>query len=187
MSTKLLPCEKNFTSGILPNQGGQYIRDIKQFYAFILCLYYQAPGAILAELFFFEDAEGFAGEIWTILILGIENVGEFFRRKIINTYLLKPDPTFFIFIEIFISRHQPGAYKCDMPAQSVELVCERSRHFHPVHRFLDVIEPFHQRFALIRCQLWYKILLYHHQRTVPSEDARLEPPHVYGRYEPQSG
>jgi hypothetical protein len=48
------------------------------------------PVAILAVLFFFEDAQGFAGEIWAILILGIENVGKFFRRKIINTYLFKP-------------------------------------------------------------------------------------------------
>jgi hypothetical protein len=58
------------------------------------------PGAILAVLFFFEDAEGFAGEIWAILILGIENVGKFFRRKIINTYLFKPDPTVSLTTEI---------------------------------------------------------------------------------------
>jgi len=32
-------------------------------------------------LFFLEDAEGFAGEIWAIYVLGIKNVAKFIRGK----------------------------------------------------------------------------------------------------------
>lgn len=67
-------------------------------------------------------------------------------------------------------QRQPSAYKCDMSAQAIELVCERGGYFHPIHRCFDVVEPFNQRFALLRCQLCYEILLYPQQLAVPSED-----------------
>jgi hypothetical protein len=34
--------------------------------------------------FFFEDAEGFAGEVWAIHILGIENIARFIVLKLIQ-------------------------------------------------------------------------------------------------------
>jgi hypothetical protein len=45
-------------------------------------------------LFFlaFEDAEGSAGEIGAINILGIEDITKFVTGKVINTYLFKPEP-----------------------------------------------------------------------------------------------
>jgi len=45
-------------------------------------------------LFSFEDTEGFAGEIWGICILGIEDIAKLITGKAINTYLFKPDPKF---------------------------------------------------------------------------------------------
>ena len=55
----------------------------------------QAAGAVFAELLFFlafEDAEGSAGEIGAINILGIEDITKFVTGKVINTYLFKPEP-----------------------------------------------------------------------------------------------
>jgi hypothetical protein len=37
--------------------------------------------------------EGFAGEIWTVNMIRIENVAKFITGKTINTYLFKPYPT----------------------------------------------------------------------------------------------
>jgi len=55
-----------------------------------------AAGAVFAVLLFFlffEDAEGFSGEIRAIYIFRVKNVEKFVTRKNINTYLFKPDPT----------------------------------------------------------------------------------------------
>jgi len=38
-----------------------------------------------------EDAEGFAGRIWAIYLLGIENMAKLVTGKTINTYLFMPD------------------------------------------------------------------------------------------------
>jgi len=40
--------------------------------------------AVLLFLLFFEDAEGFAREIWAIYILGIENIANFTTSKLIQ-------------------------------------------------------------------------------------------------------
>ena len=37
--------------------------------------------AVMFFLLFFEDAEGFAGEIWAVNIFGVENVAKFIRGK----------------------------------------------------------------------------------------------------------
>jgi len=56
---------------------------------------HKTSSAVFAELLFlflFQDAEGFAGEIRTVIIFGIENIAKFVTGNTINASLFKPMP-----------------------------------------------------------------------------------------------